>query len=182
MRKAFTLVEMLVVIMVLPVVMLVVSGVYATFIRDIPRTTRVLQQNTTVLNLLEQIRRDMDQAVALPDPTRSPAAQRPAGPRAGQLDGQNAGARTLLIEQPGRVIRYEFGEGQVVRTQSGEERLWRMPDAVVSWRPWTRDGEAYAIEIHSHVQQWVSDHLTKKLAGSYVFFVNGLGAQLVSDY
>ncbi len=175
MKRAFTLIEILVVITILPIVMIVISGVYATFIRDIPRTTRVLQQNTTVLNLLEQMRRDMDQAVALPE----------------QFDGQRADERTLLLEQSGRVIRYEFGDGQVVRTvlTSDERpatsddgpRLWRMPDAVVTWRPWTRDGDTYAVEIHSHVQQWVSSHLTKKMAGSHVFFVNGLGAELGSD-
>ena len=100
MRKAFTLVELLVVVTVLPFVMVAVSGVYATFIRDIPRTTRVLQENTTVLDLLRQIRRDVDEAVGLPE----------------QFEGQHAGERTLLIEQPGRVIRYQIEDGRIVRT------------------------------------------------------------------
>ncbi len=179
MRKAFTLIEILTVITILPVVMIIISGVYATFIRDIPRTTRVLQQNTTVLNLLEQVRRDMDQAVAVRAEDSRPQVPNLAG-------------GTLLIEQPGRVLRYEFGNGQVVRTvvtsderratSDDEPRLWRMPDAVVNWRLWTRDGDRYAVEIHSYVRQWVRSHLTKKLAGSHVFFVNGLGVELIGDY
>jgi len=164
MRRAFTLVELLMVVTILPFVMVVISGVYATFIRDIPRTTRVLQENTTVLDLLQQIRRDMDQAVGLPE----------------QFDGRHAGERTLLIEQPGRVICYQLGDGQVVRTlltdrQSDGERLWRMRDAVIACRLWVQDGRPYAVEIHSHVKQWVSGFLREKLVNSHVFFVRGPG-------
>jgi prepilin-type N-terminal cleavage/methylation domain-containing protein len=179
MKRAFTLIEVLVVITILPVVMIVISGVYATFIRDIPRTIRVLQQNTTVLNLLEQVGRDMDQAVAVRVEDPRPQTPNPAG-------------GMLLVERPGRVIRYEFRDGQVVRivltsdergaTSDGDSRLWRMPDAVVTWRPWIKDDVAYAVEIHSHVRQRVSGHLTRKLVGSHVFFVKGLGTELVSDH
>ena len=185
MRKAFTLIEMLAVVTILPFIMVAVSGVYATFIRDIPRTTRVLQENTTVLNLLGQMRRDVDAAVGLPE----------------QFEGQRAGARTLLIEQPGQVICYQIEDGQVVRTvlsgamsedtgrkiedavasnpqsaihnPQSEDRLWRMRDAVIAWRLWQREGKAYAVEIHSHVKQRVEGRLREKLANTQVFFVHG---------
>ena len=163
MRRAFTLIELLMVVTVLPFVMVAVSGVYATFIRDIPRTTRVLQENTTVLDLLRQIRRDVDEAVGLPE----------------QFEGQHAGERTLLIEQPGRVIRYQIEDGRIVRTlltnpQSEEPRVWRMRDAVIAWRLWEQDGRGYAVEIHSHVKQWVANFLREKLANTQVFFIRGL--------
>jgi prepilin-type N-terminal cleavage/methylation domain-containing protein len=163
MRRAFTLIEILVVIAVAPSVLLVIGSVYTTFIRDIPRTTRVLQENTTVLHVLQQMRRDMDEAVGLPQ----------------QFDGQRAGERTLLIEQPGRVVRYQLGDGQIVRTlltdsPSGEQRLWRMRDAVIVWRLWERDGRAYAVEIHSHVKERIEGLLREKLANSQVFFIHSL--------
>jgi prepilin-type N-terminal cleavage/methylation domain-containing protein len=180
MRKAFTLIELLVVVTVLPIVMVAISGVYATFIRDVPRTTRVLQENTTVLDLLGQIRRDVDEAVGLPE----------------QFAGQHAGERTLLIEQPGRRICYQIEDGRIVRTlfvvtpsgvssdaltgtlptgpQSEPERVWRTRDAVIAWRLWERDGRAYAVEIHSHVKQRVNGFLRKKLANTQVFFPHGL--------
>ena len=41
MRKAFTLVEVLVLTALVPTVMIVVSGVFATLIRDIPKTSRI---------------------------------------------------------------------------------------------------------------------------------------------
>jgi prepilin-type N-terminal cleavage/methylation domain-containing protein len=173
MRRAFTLIEMLVVVTILPIVMIAVSGVYATFIRDIPRSARILQENTTVLHLLGQIRRDMDEAVGLPQ----------------QRGEWHADERTLLVEQPGRVIRYQIDNGRVVRTVLGEmvsqvaashpqsqERVWRTQNAVIVWRPWMQDGRAYAVEVRSHVRQWVSGLLREKLANSHVFFLRGLGA------
>ena len=169
MRSGFTLIELLFCVTLLPFLMLTVSGVYATFIRDIPRTTRLLQQNTTVLDLLRQISGDMDRATGLPE----------------QVEGQTAGEHTLLIEQSGRVFRYQFGNGQVVRTllqgQSSsvadEERLWRVPDAVIAWRPWVRDGRAYAIEVQARLQERVNGVVRQMLAGSHVFFVRGLGRE-----
>ncbi|MCX5646353.1 MAG: type II secretion system protein [Phycisphaerae bacterium] len=193
MRKAFTLIELLVVVTVLPIVMVAISGVYATFIRDVPRITRVLQENTTVLDLLEQMRRDVDGAVGLPE----------------RFEGQHASERTLLIEQPGHVICYQLEDGRIVRTlfvatpsgvssdalagtlqtrpPSDQERVWRIRDAVITWRLWEGDpnraaprlgagheGRAYAVEIHSHVKQRVDGFLREKLADTQVFFLHGL--------
>ena len=56
-----------------------------------------------------------------------------------------------------------------------DQRVWRMPNAVITWQPWKRDGKAYAVEMHSHVQQRFADLLRKRLANSQVFFVNGAG-------
>ncbi len=184
MRRAFTLVELLVVVTILPFVMVAVSGVYATFIRDIPATTRVLQESTTVLHLLEQIRRDVEGASGLPE----------------QFNGQRADERTLLIAQPGQVIRYQIEEGRIVRrllnraasrdaehktaavassnpqsairNPQSEERLWRVRNAVLAWRLWQRDGRAYAVEIHSHVKQQAAGLWREKLANAHVFFIH----------
>jgi type II secretory pathway component PulJ len=169
MRRAFSLIELLFCVTILPFLMLTVSGIYVTFLRDIPRSTRLLQQNTTVLDLLRHISRDMDRATGLPE----------------QVEGRSAGAHTLLIEQSGRVVRYQFEDGRVVRTLlqgrsaavADEERLWRVPDAVITWRPWVRDGRAYAIEVQAHLQERVNGLVRKMLAGSHVFFVRGLGRE-----
>ena len=174
MRRAFTLIEVLVVLAVMPFVLVLISGVYATFIRDIPRATRVLQVNTTVLDALRQIRRDVEGAIGLPE----------------QFADRHAGARTLLIEQPGRVICYELDEGRIVRTllrgaaskdteaaassPQAPERIWPVPGAVIAWRLWVRDGTAYAVEIRSHIQQRINGRLREKLANSQVFFLQEL--------
>ena len=166
MRKAFTLMEMLVIAAVVPLVMVVVSSVFAVFIRDIPRETRLVQQNATMLDMLRQIRRDVDQATGLPE----------------HFGDRHVDEWTILIEQPDAVVCYQFEEGRAVRTllkgqgpSDPNERLWRMRDAVITWRPWVRDGRTCAVEIHSHLQQQVSGVLRSRLANSQVFFINGLG-------
>lgn len=167
-RKAFTLVETLLLIGVVPVLMIATTSLYATLVRDIPRTTRVLQQNTTMLDMLQQLRADMDRAVGLPS----------------QVGDDRADERTLLIELPEGPVTWRFEDGRVVRTvltaregasEAGEQRSWRMRDAVVTWEPWVQDGRPYAIEVHSHVNQRVSSHLMQKFAGTHVFFVYALG-------
>ena len=172
MRKGFTLIEVLVIVVVTPSVALALGSLFATLVRDIPQTTRVLQQNTTVLNLLGQLRRDMDRAVGLPE----------------QWENKRTNDQTLLIEVPDGVVSYRFGEGEVLRTSSppdgqaapGDERVWKIPKAIVTWRPWKRNDAAYAVEIHSHVQQRVRACMREKLAGSHVFFIQGLGKDLVA--
>jgi len=166
MRKAFTIIEVLVVATVAPLVMLAVSSLFATFIRDIPREARVVQQNATMLDMLRQIRRDVDQATGLPE----------------QVGDRHIDERTVLIEQPDAVVCYRFEEGRTIRIllkgqgpSDPNERVWRMRDAVVTWRPWVRDGRAYAVEIHSHLQEWFGSLLRSRLANSQVFFINGLG-------
>jgi len=165
-RKAFSLMEILVIAAIVPLVMLVVSSVFAVFIRDIPRETRVVQQNATMLNMLRQIRRDVDQATGLPE----------------QFGDRHIDERTVLIEQPDAVVCYRFEEGRAVRIllkgqgpSDPNERVWRMRDAVITSRPWVRDGKVYAVEIHSHLQQWFGSLLRSRLANSQVFFINGLG-------
>jgi type II secretory pathway pseudopilin PulG len=166
MRKAFTIIEVLVLATVAPIVMLVVSSVFATFIRDIPREARVVQQNATMLDLLRQIRRDVDRATGLPE----------------QFGDRHVDERTVLIEQPDTVVCYRFEEGRAVRTllegqgtSDPNERVWRMRDAVITCRPWVRDGRTCAVEIHSYLRQWFGSLLRSRLANSQVFFINGLG-------
>jgi type II secretory pathway pseudopilin PulG len=167
MRKAFTLIEVLVLAIVAPLMLVVVSRIFSTFIQDIPRETRVVQQNTTALDLLAQIRQDVDMAVGLPE----------------RFGATSCDEHTLLIQQPQAVVCYRLEEGRTVRMLlKGQEapdpntqRVWRTPNAVISWRPWTQSGKVYAVEMHSHVQQWFADLLRNRLVNTQVFFVHGLG-------
>ena len=167
MRKAFTLIEILFVIAVTPFVALALSGVFGTLIRDIPQTARLLQQNTTVLDMLQQVRRDMDRAVALPE----------------RAQGTGADDRTLFIQLPDRVVRYHIAEGSIQRTvlepdtnsPAADPRIWSAPKAAITWQAWKQDDVAYAIEIHTAMQQRIRGKLRDKLANTHVFFLHGLG-------
>lgn len=167
MRKAFTLAEMVVVIAVLPFATIALSRVFATFIRDVPRMTRVVERNTTVLDMVRQLRDDMDRAVALPDP----------------IEDKRNDDRTLLIGLPHRVICYRLGQGRAVRSvlrqdgqaEAQDERTWAFPDAVVTWSRWKHDETAYAVELRTLVKQRIGRRLKDKLPNSYVLFVGGMG-------
>ena len=90
MRKAFTLIEMLLIITIAPLMLVVISGIFATFIQDIPRETRVVQQSTTMLDMLRQVRQDVDEAVGLPERVGDTARRR------AHIAGRPAGCRDLL--------------------------------------------------------------------------------------
>lgn len=168
MARAFTIVEMLVLIMTAPILMILVSGFFRSFIRDIPQATRLLQQNTTVLDMLDQLRRDADRAIGLPQ----------------QIGDRHADDATLLLEQPEAVVCYRFEKGQVVRTlmngQGGstpeDDRVWQARDAVIEWKPWVRDGDARAVEVHSHLMQRAAGKARPKFRSSHLFFIGNLAA------
>ena len=165
-RKAFTLIEMLVVIAVLPVAMFALSRIFATFIQDIPRMTRVVERNTTVLDMVQQLREDMDRAVALPN----------------VFQDKRGNNRTLLIEFAESVVCYELQEGRAVRSVLGDSqaegrqsRTWAFPESVVTWSRWQENETAYAVEIRTHVKRKVGSQVKAKLANSHVLFVQGFG-------
>jgi len=166
MKKAFTLVEMLVVITVLPFVAIAFSGLFATFIRDVPLMTRIVQENTSALDLVRHIRDDVDAAVGLPDSV-------------GDIESDD---RTLLIALPEKVISYRIEEDGVTRSVVGGEEAdsqgggrWDFRDGVVRWRRWKEDGQAEAVEVHTFVRERISGKVREKLGNSYVYFLGASG-------
>ena len=67
MRKGFTLIELLVTMAVTLVISLALVGIFGTVITDIPRSYRIIQTNTTLLNMLERMRDDIIAAGGLPE-------------------------------------------------------------------------------------------------------------------
>jgi prepilin-type N-terminal cleavage/methylation domain-containing protein len=163
MKKAFTLIEMLVVITILPVVTLALSRVFATFIRDVPRMARVAERNITVSDMIAQMRDDLDHAVALPD----------------AFEARRSDERTLLIALSNNVVCYELqkdgGVRSVLSAGGQDPRIWTFPEAEVTWSRWREDEAAYAVEIHTLVRQTIRSQVKDKLANSYVLFVQGAG-------
>ena len=165
MRKGFTLIEVLIVIITLPVVALVLDGLFNTLLTDIPRSTRVVQDNTTLLNMLGQIQQDIDAAKALPD----------------SFAGHTTNDRLLLIELAEGMICYQLKDGRVLRrkltdTQQGREeaRVWSMPNAQVEWRVWRQQGHGYAVEVKTHIKHKLRTKSQKKMANSHLYFLGVL--------
>ena len=67
MRKGFTLIEVLTVVVVLPFLMIVIDGLFKTLIKDIPRSYKVVQANTSLLSVLKEMQQDIDKAKGLPE-------------------------------------------------------------------------------------------------------------------
>jgi len=161
-KRAFALVQVLVVVLILPLVMVAISGLFRTFGYDVPRMNRLVQQNATIQHLLDQMRRDMAEATALPK----------------EFENRRADETSLLIRQTDAVVCYRLEDGRVVRTvlgvPEGDERVWSARDAVIEWKPWAQDGSACAVEIHSYLKQRVHGHLMRRFSNSYVFFTHRL--------
>jgi prepilin-type N-terminal cleavage/methylation domain-containing protein len=166
MRKGFTLVEMLVVIIVLPFVMLVLDGLFSTLIRDIPRSYRVMQENTSLLSMLEQMQQDIGKAKGLPE----------------SFDEYTTSNKLLLIELAEGMICYQLKDdkARTVRRSSLASRItgdesritvWSMPHAKVEWQVWRKDGGGYAVEVKTHIEHKVGGHWEKKMVNSHLYFV-----------
>jgi len=166
MRKGFTLVEMMVVIIILPFVLVLLDGLFGTILTEIPRSWRTAQQSTTLLNLLEQIHQDIEEAKGLP----------------AEFAGHAAGDELLLVELPDAIVGYRIEEGQVTRSKltgapPGEveqKRVWSVPNSKIEWQVWQKDDSRYAVEVETHVEFKVLGRLEKKMARVHVFFVGAL--------
>jgi prepilin-type N-terminal cleavage/methylation domain-containing protein len=166
MRKGFTLVEIMVVIIILPFVFFLLDGLFGTLLTEIPRSWRIAQQSSTLLNLLEQIHKDVGEAKRLP----------------AEFAGRTAGDGLLLVELPEGVIGYQIEKGRVTRSKlssapSGDleqERVWAMPDSKIEWLVWQKDGVRYAVEVKTHVELKVHGRVEKKMAQAHLFFGGAL--------
>lgn len=162
---AFMLIELLMVVITVPIVMVALSGLYRGFLHEIPRMIRLVEQNTMVLNLLDQLHRDMGTAVDVPE----------------QAVGRHADTSTLLIAQPDAVVCYRFDDEQTVRmlfrgleaSSPPEERVWKARDAVIEWQPWRPGGRVCGVEVHSHLEQTVAGKVQRRFRNSYIFFAQG---------
>ena len=164
MRKGFTLVEILVVIIVLPFMMVVLDGLFSTLIKDIPRTHRVVQENTALIRILDQMQQDIDKAKGLPE----------------SFDGHTASDELLLIELADIVICYQLKDDKVLRrkltdnqqSNDEEEIVWTVPHANVTWQVWRKGKSGYAVEVQTHIEYKIrGDHWEKKMANSHLYFV-----------
>jgi prepilin-type N-terminal cleavage/methylation domain-containing protein len=164
MRKGMTLVELLVVIVVLPIFMLAFDKLFKTVAKDLPRSYRVVNENVSLLNMLEKLRQDVDLAKGLPK----------------SYGNYSVSDKQFLIEQVDGVICYRFEDGEVLRYKlidgkiSGSEEaedFWILPHAVIQWRILEQNGNGYAIEVRKQIEHNVLGHLEKKLSNSYVFYV-----------
>ncbi len=162
MRKGFSIIQLLVIISVFSLLLTSLAPLLTATLRDIPRSYRMIEANTSMLSALKQIRRDVNAAKGF----------------ARSFDEYTANNETLLIEAANNVICYQFIDGQLLRrkftsaeTGTGEEiRRWSIRHGKIEWQLWQEDGRDYGVEIKSCIEREIAGRLDRKMANSYVYF------------
>jgi prepilin-type N-terminal cleavage/methylation domain-containing protein len=167
MRRGYSLVELLAAMAVFTIVSIVVSELFITIISDIPRSYRIVQENTSVLNMLDQMHEDIDLAKGLPE----------------SFAEYTTDKDLLLIELPNGIVCYQLKDGEVFRRslstakEDREEavRVWSVPNAKIKWQVRRNNGAGYAVEVKTHIEPNVRPRSEEKMAGSYLYFVGAFG-------
>ena len=158
-RKGVTLFELLAAIVVFAAVWMGLTRLFQTALREMPRERRVVQVNTVIDRVLSRMARDADAATSLP----------------ATAGGVAAGSDRILLADADGVICYELDEGKIVRRRLApagpEETTWSVPGARIQWRPWSRDGRAYALEVRTSVRHEMRGGARDKLANSHLYFL-----------
>jgi prepilin-type N-terminal cleavage/methylation domain-containing protein len=163
MRRGYSLTELLVALALISTVSIVVSKLFTTIISDIPRSYRIVQENTSVLNMLEQMHEDIDAAKELPE----------------SFAEYTADKNLLLIELPQGNVCYQLKDGKVLRRRLSvskekyeeETKVWSVPNAKVEWQVRRNDRDGCAVEVKTYIEHHVRGCSEEKMANSYLFFV-----------
>jgi prepilin-type N-terminal cleavage/methylation domain-containing protein len=157
MRRAFSLVEMIVVVCVLPIFLVMTSRVFVLLGREIPKSTSLMAEQALVQQILDLVRRDLDEAKAL-------------------IESDDP--QTLRIQKAQGVVVYEAAHGKVTRTvaRPGDgaqepDAEWAVPDASIRWRRLGQGTEAHAVEVHTGMIQKTAHGDQERLASAHVFFL-----------
>lgn len=162
MRKGFSLIEIVVIIAILPFILIVIDGLLASILSDVPRSWKTIQSNSVMLHMLEQIQQDIDAAENLPE----------------TIDGFTAGDELLLIQQADKVIHYQLKDDRVFRYGFAQNRQipedsrsWSLPKTKITWQVHRQNGQSHALEIQHRIEYTLRGHLIKKMENSNLFYV-----------
>ena len=163
MRRGYTLAELLVSLAIISIVSIVVSKLFTTIISDIPRSYRIVQENASVLDMLEQMHEDVDFARGLPK----------------SFAEYTTGKDLLLIELTNGIVGYQLKDGKVLRRSlpiaqehyEEDTRVWSVPNAIIEWQVRRNNSTGYAVEVKTHIEHNVRGLAEEKMAASHLYFV-----------
>ncbi len=164
MRKGYLLVEILVVLAVMAMVGGIFDRFWLTFAFDLPRDSRLIQENTTLNNVVSHIRVDVVSAKTLSESVNGP-------------DEPN----TLLMGMSDGVISYKFSDGRIFRSFVGGatsaasgDMVWLVPHGWIEWQVWSKGTAGYAVEVRTCIEDKNFGQIRKKMANSNLFFAGAL--------
>jgi hypothetical protein len=170
MRKGYTFVEMVLIIVITPFIFLFFDGLFKTFVAEIPWSLRMVNEHTNLLSMTERMQNDVDRAKDLPE----------------SYAGHISNGRQVLIELPEGVFCYKFENGRVLRqklTEAGQNEtdqpaVWLLPHASIQWKIWVRNGHGYAVETNTYIEHKRRGQWKKKMAHTYLYFTGAIGKEL----
>ena len=164
MRKGYLLIEMLVVLFIMALIMATLERFFRTFAYDLPRDSRLIQENTSLNNVVSHIRSDVVSAKILSE-------------SANDSNEPNA----LLMEIPDGMISYKFSSGHIFRSFVGVatgaasgNMVWSVPHGRIEWKVWNKNKTGYAVEISTCIEDKSFGHIRKKMANNNLFFAGAL--------
>ncbi|MGD0552580.1 MAG: hypothetical protein ABSB25_08015 [Sedimentisphaerales bacterium] len=164
MRKGYLLVEILVVLAVMAMVGGIFDRFWGTFAFDLPRDSRLIQENITLNNVVSHIRADVVSAKTLSESVNGP-------------DEPN----TLLMKMPNGVISYKFSNGRILRSftrgttgVTAGDMVWLVPHGWIEWQVWSKGTAGYAVEVRTCIEDKNFGQIRKKMANSNLFFAGAL--------
>ena len=166
MRRGFTLVEVLVVMAILPFAAMALNGLFYAVIKEIPQSCRLVEENSILLNMLEQMYRDVSIAGGLPE----------------SFGSYTTGDKTLLVEQADCVVCYQLAEKSVIRreiSQAGQEDAdkatdWSLPNSQIQWHVRRENNRGVAVEVATHINYKLRTRYQKRMANARLYFVGCL--------
>ncbi len=162
MRRGYSLVELVVAMVIVSSVSIVLAGLLITIVSDIPRLYGIVQENTSVLNILGQLQKDIDAAKELPK----------------SYGEYTSNKNLLLIELPQGIVCYQLKDGRVLRRRlsaaeeqyEGEIKVWSVPNAKLEWQVRRNDRDGCVLEVKTCIEHKVRGRSEEKMANSYLFF------------
>jgi type II secretory pathway component PulJ len=160
MHKGYLLVEMIVVLSVFALIAIGLNRFFITLAYDLPRDSRLIQEDHSLNNAVNHIQTDVALAKAL-----------------SQTNGDSNEPNTLFIELPSGVVSYKLSDGRIIRSFAGGadgNMVWRVPHGRIEWRVWSKGKAGYAVEVRTCIEDEAFGQAQKKMANSNLFFAGAL--------
>jgi len=157
MKKGYSLVEILTVLAILTAMSIPLSRLLELTMFDIPKSCRLIESNTSILDALKYMKKDVNSAIGFP-----------------QSFGQyTTSDKCLLLKKQNGIVCYLAENGRISRIEvEKEERetAWQIPDGKIEWQVWQKNGAGYAVEIKKYIEFKRYNNTDKSMANAYVFF------------
>lgn len=163
MRRAFTLLELMIGATMLVVVSIIAAPFFKSLVIDVPRAKRAIDTHSAVSGMIRQLRADVGAATALP----------------AAAGGEKATDKLLLIASPAGLVRYEIRDGAVIRTRTRPDGTpvqrgtheWPVPNAEIKWDVRQRGGRRCVVEVRTAVYVDADRGRQKRLVNAHLLFL-----------